>query len=136
MTELTAHGKRLSAGEYERRVVVLQEDLPSHPSRQDQRRLQRMELDLAIDHRLGEDFPEDKRDAIWEIRKSVRARRGRLLFRYLSSRLFQQSLESGSNDLANLLLSEYSTVLDEEELSAFFGGEHAANQDPPDQSRP
>ena len=117
------HGKRLPAEEYERRLVELYADLPPVPTPEQGRGIRRRELNLAIDRRLGTDFPADRRAALWEVQEKVERRRGWLLLRHLIRRLVPGSLERGSARLADFLISEYSKVLDPEELESFFGEE-------------
>jgi hypothetical protein len=119
----SAHGKRLSTEEYERKVAELYADVPPMPSCEQEREVRRMELDLTIDHRLGIDFPVDRRAALWEIQEKVERRRARLVLRHLIRRLAPGSVERGSTRLADFLMSEYSKVLNREELERFFSDE-------------
>jgi hypothetical protein len=116
------HGERLSAKEYERRIVALYAGLPPDPGKQVRRQLSRQELDLAIDHRLGCNFPAARRDALWEIQCRMEKRRWRLLlgwvWRSLSGR--RQRLHERADRLAGQLVDAYAKVLSPDELSAYF----------------
>ena len=121
------HGPRLSGEEYDRRVVELHSGLPPAPSRAQEQAAARRELDLAIDHRLGRDFPRERRDALWEVRRRVQRRRLRLMLRHLLRRLWPAGLARGAQGLAGFVVEEYGTVLSEPELEAFFGREEVRN---------
>jgi hypothetical protein len=115
------HGRRLSIEEYDRKIVALHVGLPPIPSAEQQRQVRRAELDLAIDHRLGLDFPSERRNALWAIQERVEKRRGRLVFHYLLRKLLPGFLERGASGLAGYLVAEYGKVLTREELDRFFG---------------
>ena len=120
-----SHGPRLSEEEYERRVVGLYSQLPSEPTREHERRVRRRELELAIDQRLGRDFPRERREALWAIQEKVERNRGRRLFTYLLRRVFPNGVASGTHRLAGYLVDEYAKVLNQAELESFFGEEEA-----------
>ena len=69
------YGPRLSNEEYDRRILSLYRSLPPLPSHDQDTEVRRQELNLAIDHRLGRGFPEERRSALWrfssESRRSV-----------------------------------------------------------------
>ncbi len=127
MNEDIDHGPRLSGKEYEKRIVELQRDLPPLPSREQERQVQRQELELAIDHRLGRDFPLHRREALWAINKRVDKKRLRLMFKYFLRRFLAKSFARDAQGLAGFLVDEYSKVLSEAELESFFGKEEARN---------
>ena len=121
MSEELGHGPRLSDEEHDRRIVQLYAGRPAAPSRQEQEWLRRQELELAIDHRLGTEFPRERRDALWAIQQRVERRRGRLLLRHLVRRVLPGSLARGAQGLAGFLVDEYAKVLNRKELESFFG---------------
>jgi hypothetical protein len=129
-----AHGERLSGSEYDRRVVELHEGLPPNPPKEVQRQLRRAELELAIDHRLGRDFPPERREALWKIQEQVERRRKRLVFRLLSNIVRTGSLERAADRLAQDTVAAYGRVLTPAELDAFFGEAETRDPDtaPPD----
>lgn len=108
------YGSKISGMEYERRVVALHRDQPPHLSREEQVRLRRQELEITIDHRLGVDFPRDKRDALWSAQRSLdrKVLTGALLA-ILGPRFH-------SNWLARMLFRDYARVLSAEDMVAFF----------------
>lgn len=121
------HGPRLGDREYERRVVRLHEGLPPVPSREQDREVRRAELDLAIDHRLGRDFPADRRLALWRVAEEADRRRLRLIGRHLVGRLFgRRRNPAAANALAAAMVERFGEVLDERELASFFGEERHA----------
>jgi hypothetical protein len=121
------YGPRLSDEEYDRSIVELNSKLPPVPSREQQREVSRRELDLAIDHRLGCDFPRARRDALWAVQQKVERRRIRLIFKYLLRRFFAKSLIKDAQGLAGYLVEAYGSVLSRTELERFFGKEEVRN---------
>jgi len=121
MNEDLGHGPRLTDEEYERRVIELYRGLPPVPTREQDRRIRRQELELAIDHRLGQDFPRERRDALWAIQQRVERRRSWLMLRHLARWLMPGGVSRGANRLAGYLVDEYAKELNAAELQAFFG---------------
>ncbi len=121
------YGPRLSDEEYDRSIVMLYSELPPVPSLEQRREVRRLEMDLAIDHRLGCDFPRARRDALWAVQQKVERRRIMLMFKYLLRRLFTRSLLKDAQGLAGYLVDAYGSVLNKAELERFFGEEEARN---------
>lgn len=121
------HGPRLTDAEYERQVVALHAGLPPVPSKEEDLRVRRRALDLAIDHRLGRDFPGERRDSLWACQQRVERRRLRLMVKHVVKRLVSRSLTRDGQHLAAFLVDEYATVLTCAELEAFFGREESRN---------
>ena len=119
-TDLPDHGPRLSDEEYERRVVGLHQGRPPMPEADEDRWLRRQELDLAIDHRLGERFPQARRDALWAVCERIERRRLRLGVAHLVRRLLPRRLARQAQGLAGAMVSEYAKVLNAHELRSFF----------------
>jgi len=126
------YGPRLSDEEYDRRIVKLQSHLPPMPSSEQERAVRHQELELAINHRLGINFPKERREALWVIKENVERNRFLLNFKYFVHRLFDRSatpkdLPDDAHGIAGFMVDSYSEVLDEIELCSFFGlekGEH------------
>lgn len=125
MPEGFDHGPRLTDAEYDRAIVALHSGRPPRPSRDLDRQVRRQALDLAIDHRLGRDFPRDRREALWTIQQRLDRRRGRLLFKYLLRRFLAKALARDAQGLAHDLVAEFATVLTPAELEAYFGSEES-----------
>jgi hypothetical protein len=89
------------------------------------REIRRAELDLAIDHRLGRDFPPPRRQALWEVAEQVERRRMRLVPRLLLNIVRTGSLERAADRLARDMVAAYGRVLTPAELEAFFGEDEA-----------
>jgi hypothetical protein len=120
MREELNHGPRLSDGEYEKRIVELHRGLPPMPTEAQDRRVRRMALDLAVDHRLGCDFPRERRELLWAVQQRVEKRRLWLAFTYPFRKFFTKSLARGAQGLAGYLVDEYAKVLTPAELKSFF----------------
>jgi hypothetical protein len=114
------YGPRLSDEEYESRVFELHRGLPPMPTQGQDTMVRRLEMDLAIDHRLGRDFPLERRAALWEVQQQIDKKRIRLAFRYLLRWLFPKYLAHGAQTLAKYAVNEYAKVLSESELRSFF----------------
>ena len=123
-TELD-HGVCLSGEEYDKRIVDLHENLPPTLSPNMERQVRRQEMDIAIDYRLGCNFPKHRRDQLWEVQEQLEKRRVRLMFKYLFRRFFSKVLARRAQDLAGYLVDEYAKVLSREELEKYFGKDEA-----------
>ena len=121
MPEALNHGPRLTDEEYEKRIIELHRGLPPMPTEEQDRQVRRMALDLSIDHRLGRDFPQERRELLWAIQQRVEKRRLRLALKYPFRRLFAKSLARGAQGMAGYLVDEYAEVLTQAELKSFFG---------------
>ena len=121
MSDEPAHGRRLADAEHDRRIAELYSERPAAPSKQRDEWLRRQELEVAIDHRLGVEFPPARRDALWAIQQRVEKRRVRLMLRHLVRRLLPGGVARGAQGLAGFLVAEYAKVLTPAELESFFG---------------
>ena len=115
------HGHRLGLEEYERRIIALYSEASPKPSREERRRLERTELDLTIDYRLGTAFPSDRRDALFAVQSRVRRQWLRLLLRDLGGRLLPRSAVRVAPGIPGFMAAEYRKVLDQDELMSFLG---------------
>jgi hypothetical protein len=120
MQEEPDHGPRLTDEEYEKRIIELHRGLPPMPTEEQDRQVRRMALDLAIDHRLGHGFPQERRELLWAIQQRTEKRRLWFALKYPLRRLFAKRLARGAQGLANYLVDEYAKVLTKTELNQFF----------------
>ena len=120
MQEELKHGPRLTVEEYERKIIELHSGLPRMPTKDQDRQVRQMELNLAIDHRLGRDFPPERREALWKIQQRVEKKRLWLALKYPLRRLFAKSLARDAQGLAGFLVDEYAKVLTQSEVKSFF----------------
>ena len=125
MADDLGYGRRLSGEEYDRQIVRLHSSLPSMPSKSEDARIRRMELNLAIDHRLGVDFPEQKREQMWNIMQRVEKKRLRLGLKYALQSIFSKASPPGgiarkTNALSGYMIGEFENVLTPKELNSFF----------------
>ncbi len=74
-----------------------------------------------IDHRLGVDFPSERREALWFVQRRVEARRGRLAAKWMLSLVVPRALDRRANRVAQFVLDEYAQVLTPDEMRAYFG---------------
>ena len=131
------YGARLSGKDYDRRVVALHRDAPAMPNRTEDAALRRTELDLAIDHRLGIEFPPEKRAALWTIKQRLEKERLWLGLRYGLKRMLSKNanfseIERQSDLLTATMIAEFAKVLNEAELRAFFDLDAAEDTRPSD----
>jgi hypothetical protein len=115
------HGRRLTQREYEQAIVALYTSQPSALEPDAVARVRRRELDLTIDHRLGTEFPSDRRDALWQIQQRIERKRLRLLASWLASLAVPRLIDKRANQVAQFVLDEYAQVLTPEEMRAYFG---------------
>src|SRR5579871_1191275 len=114
------YGPRLSAAEYERQIINLYRNLPPLPSSAQDREVRRRELELAIDHRLGRGFPEERRSALWAVQQRIEKKRLRLGIKYLLRRLAAKVFVRDAQLLAGYAAEEYAKVLSPSELKSFL----------------
>lgn len=114
------HGPRTSREEYDRRIVALYSGAPVVPTRAQEAEMRRQELDLTVDHRLGRDFPFDRREALWRVAQRVERRRARLLAWHLIRWVLPGGLERAAARIAGGLIAEYGKVLEPAELEAYL----------------
>ena len=119
------HGPRLTDEEYDKRIIKLHSELPPELTKEQDRQIRRQELELAINHRLGRNFPPHRREALWDAQQRVEKKRLKLIFKYLLRRFFAKSLARDAQGLAGYLIDEYAKVLNKTELENFFGTEEA-----------
>jgi len=119
MPQTSEYGPRLTDEEYDRAVVDLHRGMSPMPTREEDRALRRRALDLAIDHRLGRNFPRDRREALWKASERVESKRIWIGVKYLV-----RSLAGGqahAEALTKALAREYGRVLSPSELEQFLG---------------
>lgn len=125
MNDDLGYGLCLSDEEYDERIIELHRGMPPILSREQELKIRQQELELAIEHRLGRDFPRSKREALWAIQQKVDKKRFRLIFKYMLRKFFASSLARDAQGLAGYLVHEYAKVLSQKELESFFGAEEA-----------
>jgi hypothetical protein len=113
-------GSRLSEDEYDRAIVDLHRGMAPMPTPDEDRVLRRRALDLAVDHRLGREFPQARRDALWAACERVESRRLWLGLRSLLGLFFGGRLQH-AKALTRALAKEYRQVLSASELEQFLG---------------
>lgn len=120
MQEDLGHGPRLSDEEFERRIVDLHRGQAPMPSPAEDERLRRQELDLTIDHRLGLEYPLDRREQLWAVQQRVERKRLRLWLLCVVSSWIRDLRPRASIRLAQLVFREYARVLTPSELDSFL----------------
>ncbi|WP_151962871.1 hypothetical protein [Acinetobacter oleivorans] len=113
---MTSHGRKLTLEEYEHSITELFED---HGNNKET--LERKELNLTIDYRLGVDFPLERREELWKIHQKIeKERNNKLLKKYIMYFLPNLFKDYKAAKLVNFMLKEYSTVLSEQEIKDLF----------------
>ncbi len=125
MTPLEKYGRRLTSGEYDQSIVELYSNPPDLPPEELDRVLRRREFDLTIDHRLGCEFPQQRREALWRVQESIERKRLSMLMKHTLRRLCGRPFPEYAKGLAGYVVAEYAQVLTDEELELFFGKESA-----------
>jgi len=119
MPQTCPHGPRLTDEEYDRAIVDLHRGMSPMPTRDEDRARRRRALDLAIDHRLGRNFAQERREALWKASERVNSKRIWIGLSYLI-----RSLAGGrahAEALTKALGRQYSKVLTPPELEQFLG---------------
>lgn len=120
---LLPYGTCLTRREYEAAVVNLHGKAETAGSEIERESIERQELDLTIDYRLGKDFPNDRRQQLWQVQKKIQKRRLKNLTARAMGLVSPKWLYSQSNWMARMIASEYANVLNARELAAYFGEE-------------
>jgi hypothetical protein len=113
-------GPRLTDDEYDRAIVDLHRGMTPMPTPDEDRVLRRRALDLAVDHRLGREFPQARRDALWAACERLESRRLWLGLRSLLG-LFFAGRPQHAKALTRALAMAYRQVLSASELEQFLG---------------
>lgn len=125
MVKDLGYGECISGKEYDRRIVELHSHASPMPSKEEDREIRRKELNLAIDHRLGVKFPQNRRDQLWEVMEHVERRRLSLGLKYVFKKvLMRKAVSRGlvdkANGLAGIMVDEFAKILNTQELYRFF----------------
>lgn len=127
--EFNRHGRRLTGEEYDRKTVGLFQMMPNGltgGTKAEDVEYRKAQLNLEIDHRLGVDFPADRREQMWKAAEE--ADRGRIAqaFKIVARHVwngFKGPLDGNREDasiLAQMVVNKYGKVLDAEELEQFL----------------
>ncbi|MFK3651563.1 hypothetical protein ACI2IY_24475 [Lysobacter enzymogenes] len=108
-------GPKLTRDEYERRIVALHDGAAPMPSEDEERRTRRGELDLLIDYRLGQRFPDARREALWQAQQGLDKRR---LWHLLAGVVAHPTDPSAG--VAKAQVRAFAEVLDPVELGALL----------------
>jgi hypothetical protein len=113
------HGPRLTDEEYDRAVIELHRGMPPMPTREEDRARRRRALDLAIDHRLGRNFPRERREALWNASERVESKRIWIGLKSLLGTV--TGARAHAEALTRALGREFGKVLTPSELEQFLG---------------
>jgi hypothetical protein len=121
---LSTYGPRLSSDEYEQAVVELYRRAAEGRVGAGQgdvaQALKDGEFNLAIDHKLGKNFPAEKRQALLEAKRRAEKQRLRLVGRFIRKCVRERKFASGMQVWLEHLAEAFSKVLSAEELNAFI----------------
>lgn len=121
---LSEYGPCLSDAEYEKSIKTLYEttakELTSAAPRATDKSLKAKEFDLAIDYRLGVNFPSDKRIALWEAMQRAEGQRLRLIGKFIKTTIQKREFANGMQVMLQRMVEEFSKILTDEELHAFM----------------
>ncbi|TDR39655.1 hypothetical protein DFR29_11543 [Tahibacter aquaticus] len=130
-------GTRLSDERYQRSVAALYNGLPEPPSPEQETAVRRKSLNLAIDHRLGVDFPASRRDALWEVQQRIARNHLRvacgLVFTGLVRLLTPTNwlTRKGLGAAGGYVHRQFARVLSPDELAHFLGDDDEPSNEPP-----
>ena len=115
------YGSRLNSEEYTSSIIALYDQYPAMPTKKQDEMLRKATLDLTIDHRLGIEFPREKRNQLWSIQKDIDKKRF-----WIGAKYFVKSLLPGDShtlheeELIACVLEKYRTVLNKQEIKQYF----------------
>src|SRR5262245_13756500 len=119
------YGRRLSAEEYDERAVRIHDrafaDLPSASPEDLDRRLRRLAFDLAIDRRIGVDFPRDAREKLIGVRERVDEERRSLTGRMLRREISREEFAEGLQKAVEVLVADLRAELSPDEVKDLLG---------------
>ena len=95
--------------------------LPPMPTKDQDSEVRRRELELAIEHRLGRDFPQERREALWAAKERVERKRLWLGVKFLIKKKLGRSVVDDAQGLVAYMVDEYAKVLNPAEIESFFG---------------
>lgn len=114
---MSPHGRKLTQKEFENSIAKLFEGHEEINTEE----IERQELELTIDYRLGINFPQERREALWLVHKKVKNRRKYMLTQSLIANFLPPFLRHTIvSKLIDYMLSEYSKVLSPDEMNDFF----------------
>lgn len=119
MNHSLPHGPRISQKEYTQRVIEFQYS-GDVATEEGQRHIARGELEALIDYRLGVNFPDDKREDLWDIKDAMLKRPLAFTAAFFLKHLIRHPFTGLSGIQARYLVDQYSKVLTREELQTFF----------------
>jgi len=115
------YGPTITQQQLEARVLALHNNAPPIPTPQQDRRIRHGELNAMIDHKLGVEFPVDRRERLWDVQQRLdRKRLLHVLKGFITNPL------SPSEALDKPKIRGFAQVLNENELQAFF--EYSSSQ--------
>lgn len=109
------YGPTITQEQLEDRVLALHNNAPPIPTPQQDRHIRHGELNAMIDHKLGVEFPRDRRERLWDVQQRLDRKR---LLHVLKG--FVTNPLSPSEALDKPQIRGFAQVLNENELQAFF----------------
>lgn len=118
------YAPRLSTEEYQQAVAALYrratEGLLPGAQGDIEQALKTAEFNLAIDYKLGINFPQEKRAALLAAKRRAEKQRLRLVGKFLQKSIREKSFASGMQIWVEHLAAEFSKVLSPQELNVFM----------------
>lgn len=153
-SQFNKYGRCLTTREFEIAVSNLLSEhsaswkTPGMPTGKEEQQWIREERELLMDHRLGLDFPRERRDAMHAAWMEVDAQRVSLFFKQLATSLFKNRKPSydevtqDNNVLVDFIVKKFGDVLDKEDVTRLLGDEseralpHPYGSNPPKPPKP
>jgi hypothetical protein len=114
------YGTRLTDAEYMRQIVELHRGRPAVLPKEQTDDLERRELDLRIDYRLGRNFPADRRAALWVVQQRLGRQWLWPFVAHLLRGIVPRAAARTARFIARGTVDEYSKVLSESEIARFL----------------
>ena len=108
------HGPKLTQAQYDQRVCALSKGYNDMTPDQE-RAMKKDTLNISIDYKLGQNFPADRREQLWEVQSKIDKR---FAFNLVKAAITRPWDIFGG--LSKPLVRGFSKVLDRDELKSFF----------------
>jgi hypothetical protein len=123
--EFNKYGRRLTGREYEKAVIALYTGMNPSPSDREFMEIRRKEINLQIDHKLGVDFPAEKREAVWDVVARLEKKRIGMALGVMVRQALGRKVDINA-ELAKVvdeMITKTGKILDKEDMVRFFGPE-------------
>ncbi|MGA3077982.1 MAG: hypothetical protein ABSG56_30435 [Bryobacteraceae bacterium] len=123
--EFNKYGRRLTGQEYDKAIIALYTGLKPDYSEREFMEIRRKEINLQIDHRLGVDFPPEKRETVWEVIAGLEKKRIGMALGVMVRQALGRKVDINAElaKVADEMIAKTGRILDKEDMVRFLGPE-------------